>query len=143
MFLDGFPRQNWALGARLFECTFGVWRVHSSGPMCSSSGCDHTLTPMPSFSGRRSTHYAPRGKEPLALSSRYPSFSINTLPTPESESEDLKQSGYPGEGFHLHGIRLGDSPSHNLPPHLARMKALEAAGKRERSSGDSGGGRRL
>ena len=60
----------------------------------------------------------------------------------ESEYEDLKRSGYSGEGFHSPGIRLGVGASHNLPPHLARLKALEAAEKRRRA-GDSGGGRRL
>ena len=60
----------------------------------------------------------------------------------ESEYEDLKRSGYSGEGFHSRGIRLGIGASHNLPPHLARLKALEAAEKRKRGA-DSGGGRRL
>ena len=59
----------------------------------------------------------------------------------EAEYEDLKRSGYAGEGFHSPGIRLGVGTSHNLPPHLARLKALEAAEKR-RARG-SGGGRRL
>ncbi|KAF9643949.1 WLM-domain-containing protein [Thelephora ganbajun] len=60
----------------------------------------------------------------------------------ETEYEDLKRSGYSGEGFHSRGIRLGVDTSHNLPPHLARLKALEAAEKRRRI-GASGGGRRL
>jgi len=59
----------------------------------------------------------------------------------ESEYEDLRRSGYSGEGFHSRGIRLGVGTSHNLPPHLARLKAQEAAEKR-RAQG-SGGGRRL
>ena len=60
----------------------------------------------------------------------------------ESEYEDLRRSGYSGEGFHSAGVRLGVGTSHNLPPHLARLKALEAAEKRRRAGG-SGGGRRL
>ena len=56
----------------------------------------------------------------------------------ESEYEDLRRSGYAGEGFHSRGIRLGAGTSHNLPPHLARLKALEAAEKRKRA-GDAGG----
>lgn len=59
----------------------------------------------------------------------------------ESEYEDLRRSGYSGEGFHSRGTRLGVGTSHNLPPHLARFKALEAAEKRR--AGGSGGGRRL
>ena len=59
----------------------------------------------------------------------------------ESEYEDLRRSGYSGEGFHSRGTRLGVGTSHNLPPHLARLKALEAAEKRR--ARDSGGGRRL
>jgi hypothetical protein len=60
----------------------------------------------------------------------------------ESEYEDLRRSGYAGEGFHSPGVRLGVGASHNLPHHLARLKALEAAEKRRRIGG-SGGGRRL
>jgi len=60
----------------------------------------------------------------------------------ESEYEDLKRSGYSGEGFHSRGIRLGVGASHNLPPHLGRLKARDAAEKRKRA-GESGGGRRL
>lgn len=59
----------------------------------------------------------------------------------ESEYEDLRRSGYSGEGFHSRGVRLGVGTSHNLPPHLAKLKALEAAEKRRTK--DSGGGRRL
>ncbi|KAF9785709.1 WLM domain-containing protein [Thelephora terrestris] len=59
----------------------------------------------------------------------------------ESEYEGLKRSGYSGEGFYSRGTRLGVGSSHNLPPHLARLKALEAAEKRRNRS--SGGGRRL
>lgn len=60
----------------------------------------------------------------------------------ETEYEDLKRSGYAGEGFHSPGVRLGFGTSHNLSPHLARLKAVEAAEKRRRMGG-SGGGRRL
>ena len=59
----------------------------------------------------------------------------------EAEYEDLRRSGYSGEGFHSRGVRLGVGTSHNLPPHSARLKALEAAEKRR--AGGSGGGRRL
>jgi len=59
----------------------------------------------------------------------------------EAEYEDLRRTGYSGEGFHSRGIRLGVGTSHNLPPHLARLKALEAAEKRRRAGGS--GGRRL
>ena len=59
----------------------------------------------------------------------------------ESEYEGLKRSGYSGEGFHSRGTRLGVGSSHNLPPHLARLRALEAAEKRKNRG--SGGGRRL
>lgn len=65
----------------------------------------------------------------------------NYLAGLESEYEDLKRSGYSGEGFHSPGTRLGVGTSHNLPPYLARIKALEAAEKRK--NGSSGGGRRL
>lgn len=60
----------------------------------------------------------------------------------EAEYEDLRRSGYSGEGFHSRGVRLGVGTSHNLPPHLARLKALEAAEKR-RGAGGSGAGKRL
>lgn len=55
----------------------------------------------------------------------------------------LKRSGYAGEGFHSRGQRVGTGISHNLPPHLARMKALEAAEKRNKLGSVSGGSRRL
>lgn len=124
---------------------FWVWRVDLSNLVCSSSGCRHTSTPLLSFPRRRSTHYPSRGKEPPALLSRYPpSFLLHKyLAGSESESEDLEQSGYLGEGFYLRGIRLRVSPSHSLPPHAARMRVLEVAEKRKRTSGDPGGGRRL
>lgn len=61
----------------------------------------------------------------------------------EDEYEALKQSGYAGEGFHTEGRRLGQFVSHNLPPHLARARALEAAEKRRRVTGMLGGSHRL
>jgi len=59
----------------------------------------------------------------------------------ESEYEDLRRSGYSGEGFYSRGVRLGVGASHNLPHHLGRLKALEAAEKRRTRSW--GGVRRL
>lgn len=61
----------------------------------------------------------------------------------EDEYEALKRSGYSGEGFHSKGHRLGEFVSHNLPPHLARARALEAAEKRRRASNVLGGSRKL
>lgn len=49
----------------------------------------------------------------------------------ESEYDALRLSGYDGEGFHSAGKRLGVGVSHDLPPHLARAKALQAAEKRK------------
>ena len=49
----------------------------------------------------------------------------------EDEYDALRRSGYAGEGFHSEGKRLGASVSHDLPPHLARQKAAEAAEKRK------------
>ncbi|KAJ2934341.1 hypothetical protein H1R20_g2788, partial [Candolleomyces eurysporus] len=63
----------------------------------------------------------------------------------QKEYDDLQRSGYAGEGFHSPGQRLGGR-SHNLPPHLARQKALEAAEKRNqvtRVLGGGAGGHRL
>jgi WLM domain len=65
------------------------------------------------------------------------------LATLEEEYDALRRSGYAGEGFHSKGQRLGADVSHNLPPHLARAKALEAAEKRRRMAGIMSGGRRL
>ncbi|KAI0673725.1 WLM domain-containing protein [Trametes maxima] len=48
----------------------------------------------------------------------------------EEEYEALRRSGYSGEGFHSNGRRLGANVSHNLPPHIARQKAIDAAEKR-------------
>ncbi|THH20610.1 hypothetical protein EW146_g814 [Bondarzewia mesenterica] len=60
----------------------------------------------------------------------------------EEEYDALKRSGYAGEGFHSKGKRLGTGLSHDLPPHLARQRALEAAEKRRKvSSVLSGGGK--
>ncbi|PSS29655.1 hypothetical protein PHLCEN_2v2803 [Hermanssonia centrifuga] len=61
----------------------------------------------------------------------------------EDEFEALKRSGYAGEGFHSNGRRIGENVSHNLPPHVARAKALEAAEKRKNLSNVLGGARRL
>ncbi|KAL0571984.1 hypothetical protein V5O48_009986 [Marasmius crinis-equi] len=62
----------------------------------------------------------------------------------QDEYDALVSSGYSGEGFFSNGQRLGTNVSHNLPPHLARAKALEAAEKRQKISGVmGGGGRRL
>ncbi|THV06588.1 WLM-domain-containing protein [Dendrothele bispora CBS 962.96] len=62
----------------------------------------------------------------------------------QEEYDALQRSGYAGEGFFSKGQRLGQSVSHNLPPHLARTKALEAAEKRRKTSQTLGGdGRRL
>ncbi|KAI0684766.1 WLM domain-containing protein [Cytidiella melzeri] len=61
----------------------------------------------------------------------------------EDEHLALKQSGYDGDGFHSKGSRLGQYVSHNLPPYLARQRALEAAESRRRVGGMMGGARRL
>ncbi|EKM61412.1 uncharacterized protein PHACADRAFT_247978 [Phanerochaete carnosa HHB-10118-sp] len=61
----------------------------------------------------------------------------------EDEYEALKRSGYAGEGFHTPGRRLGENISHDLPPHIARARALEAAEKRRRIGNMLGGARRL
>jgi len=61
----------------------------------------------------------------------------------EDELDALRRSGYSGEGFHSPGQRLGTGISHNLPPHLARLKALEAAEKRRKLENFGGGSRRL
>jgi len=42
----------------------------------------------------------------------------------------LRTSGYSGEGFHSVGKRLG--VSHNLPAHLARIKAFKEAERSQR-----------
>lgn len=60
----------------------------------------------------------------------------------KDEYYDLQRSGYSGEGFFSNGTRLGVGTSHDLPPHIARVKALEAAEKRRKgnllSSGPGG-----
>lgn len=62
----------------------------------------------------------------------------------EEEYDRLKDSGYSGEGFHSVGRKVGVGVSHNLPPHLARLKAVEAAERRQKVQAVMGGsGRRL
>ncbi|KZT30932.1 WLM-domain-containing protein [Neolentinus lepideus HHB14362 ss-1] len=61
----------------------------------------------------------------------------------EDEHAALKRSGYAGEGFFSPGQRLGTGASHNLPPHIARQRALEAAENRRKMSTLMSGGRRL
>lgn len=61
----------------------------------------------------------------------------------EDEYDALQRSGYAGEGFFSPGHRLGAGVSHNLPPHLARAKAAEAAEKRRQLSAINKGGGRL
>ncbi|KAM5532253.1 hypothetical protein V8D89_014092 [Ganoderma adspersum] len=61
----------------------------------------------------------------------------------EDEYDALRRSGYAGEGFHAPGQRLGVNVSHNLPLHLARAKAAEAADKRRQVSVVMRGGVRL
>ncbi|KAG2350923.1 WLM-domain-containing protein [Suillus weaverae] len=61
----------------------------------------------------------------------------------EDEYDALVRSGYAGEGFFSPGHRLGSGVSHDPPPHLARLRALEAAEKRQRVNGVLGGGGRL
>lgn len=52
----------------------------------------------------------------------------------------MQRSGYAGEGFFSEGKRLGANVSHNLPPHLARARALAAAEKRQQIARVLGGG---
>ncbi|KAF8529901.1 WLM domain-containing protein [Gautieria morchelliformis] len=61
----------------------------------------------------------------------------------EQEYDDLKRSGYAGEGFHSEGARLGAGVSHDLPPHLAKIKALQAAERRRKTASVLGSGGRL
>lgn len=61
----------------------------------------------------------------------------------EDEYAALKRSGYAGEGFFSKGNRLGTNVSHNLPPYLARQKAIEAAETRRRINAVLGAGGRL
>lgn len=61
----------------------------------------------------------------------------------QDEYDGLQRSGYAGEGFFSEGKRLGTNISHNVPPHIARLKALEAAEKRAKTSRVLGSGGRL
>ncbi|KAF5384917.1 hypothetical protein D9615_001122 [Tricholomella constricta] len=61
----------------------------------------------------------------------------------QDEYDALQRSGYAGEGFFSKGHRVGADVSHDLPPHLARLKALEAAEKRRQTSRVLGRGGRL
>ncbi|KAK7686699.1 hypothetical protein QCA50_010299 [Cerrena zonata] len=61
----------------------------------------------------------------------------------EEEFESLKRGGYDGEGFFSKGHRVGQNVAHDLPPHLAKAKALEAAEKRRKVSQVLGGPKRL
>ncbi|KAG5732136.1 DNA damage response protein WSS1 [Termitomyces sp. T112] len=61
----------------------------------------------------------------------------------QDEYYALQRSGYAGEGFFSKGHRLGSSVSHNVPFHLVRAKALEAAEKRREISRILGAGGRL
>ncbi|EPQ60315.1 WLM-domain-containing protein [Gloeophyllum trabeum ATCC 11539] len=61
----------------------------------------------------------------------------------EEEYDALKRSGYAGEGFFSPGHRVGTGVSHDLPPHIARQKALEAAERRRKLGTLMSGGRRL
>ena len=57
----------------------------------------------------------------------------------QDEYDALQRSGYAGEGFFTKGKRVGLGVSHDLPPHQARLKALEAAEKRRQISRVLGG----
>lgn len=61
----------------------------------------------------------------------------------EDEYDALQRSGYAGEGFFSPGHRLGAGISHNLPQHLARAKAADAAEKRLKLRTVCRGGGRL
>ncbi|KAF4611976.1 hypothetical protein D9613_004122 [Agrocybe pediades] len=61
----------------------------------------------------------------------------------QEEYDALQRSGYAGEGFFSEGKRLGTNVSHNVPPPIARLKALEAAEKRKSTSRVLGSGGRL
>ncbi|KAF8204422.1 WLM domain-containing protein [Mycena galopus ATCC 62051] len=61
----------------------------------------------------------------------------------QDEYDALQRSGYAGEGFFSKGERVGAGVSHDLPPHLARAKALEAAEKRRKTGLLVGNGGRL
>lgn len=61
----------------------------------------------------------------------------------EDEYDALQRSGYAGEGFYSPGHRLGAGVSHDLPPHLARVRLLEAAERRRKAETLTKGGGRL
>ena len=61
----------------------------------------------------------------------------------EDEYDALQRSGYAGEGFFSPGQRLGVGISHDLPPHLARVRALEAAERRRKTEALTKGGGKL
>ncbi|KAJ7508580.1 WLM domain-containing protein [Mycena galericulata] len=61
----------------------------------------------------------------------------------QDEYDALQRSGYAGEGFFSKGHRVGADVSHDLPPHLARAKALESAEKRRKTAIMLGNGGRL
>ncbi|KAK7063810.1 WLM domain-containing protein [Favolaschia claudopus] len=61
----------------------------------------------------------------------------------QDEYDALKRTGYSGEGFFSKGQRLGIGVSHDLPPHQARAKALDAAEKRRKTGLLIGNGGRL
>ncbi|KAJ6601328.1 WLM domain-containing protein [Mycena vulgaris] len=65
------------------------------------------------------------------------------LSTLQDEYDALQRSGYAGEGFFSKGQRVGAEVSHDLPPHLARAKALESAEKRRKTAIMLGNGGRL
>ncbi|KAJ3041560.1 hypothetical protein HDV00_009036 [Rhizophlyctis rosea] len=62
-----------------------------------------------------------------------------------SEYESNFAAGYKGEGFEGPGARVGQGVSHDLPPHLARQAAIDAAEKRRKRNDmmTPSGGRRL
>ncbi|KAG1793896.1 WLM domain-containing protein [Suillus plorans] len=70
-------------------------------------------------------------------------FFYKFLAALEDEYDALVRSGYAGEGFFSPGHRLGAGVSYDLPPYLARIKALEAAEERRRANDVLGGGGRL
>lgn len=51
------------------------------------------------------------------------------------EMDELIAKGFRGDGFEAPGRRVGEGVSHDVPPHVARQKALEAAQKRMRFNG--------
>lgn len=64
----------------------------------------------------------------------------------QDEYSTLRRTGYAGEGFYTPGQTLGGNASagnsRNVPPHVARLKALEAAQKRKQVTQVLGGGNR-